>query len=469
MRFNEGGQIDHLAFGGVYKSKGGSQQTATDNTSNTSGTSQTQLPPWLTNAAQQAVGTAQTLSQDPTLFNPYPGQQVADVSPGTQAGWNYGIGTDPAGMASQIGGATGNIYNAIAGMALPQQQQLIQQGLQNSAAQTTGGLQNAAATTNVGQQSAQGLLTGGLANAGATTGGTMEAERGMLAPWAGLGAATPQSIAQGAQSMMTPYANAVIAPTMQLGAQALSQNLQNIGAASNQAGAFGGTRQGVMEGQAQAQTALGESNILGNLLNTGYGQALTQSGNLGIQTQQDAFNAANQLAQLYGTAGNNLANMQYQGGSTMGQMQGSADNALAQMQYGGANQLGAQQATAGGQMAGYGQADVQNALAAGQGIPQQYLQNLLGIGGLQQSQQQALLNSQMGQYYGQQQQPVQNLDLLLSAVSGVPYGTSGSTTGTGQTSGNVTGTTTPSTVDQIGSYLGLISKVASIGGAAAGI
>jgi hypothetical protein len=381
MRFNEGGQIDHLAFGGVYKSKGGSQQTATDNTSNTSGTSSTQLPSWLTGAAQQAVGTAQTLSQDPTLFNPYPGQQVADLSPGQQQGFAYGTGTTPTGMAQQIGGTTGDIYSAISGMALPQQQQYLQGGLQQA--------------------------------------------QGLLGNWAGQGPVSAQGVAQDAQSMMTPYANAVIAPTRALGQQALTQNLQQVGANANQAGAFGGSRQGVMEGVAQSQEALGESNILGNLLNTGYGQALTQAGNLANTRQQLGEGAASSLASMYGNAGSALA--------------------------------------------GYGQTDLTNALSTGSGLPQQYLQNLLGIGGLQQSQQQAGLNAQMGQYYAGQQQPIQNLDLLLSAVSGVPYGTTGSTTGTGQTSGNVTGTTTPSTVDQIGSYLGLISKVASVGGAAAGI
>jgi hypothetical protein len=176
---------------------------------------------------------------------------------------------------------------------------------------------------------------------------------------------------------------------------------------------------------AQSQEALGESNILGNLLNTGYGQALTQAGNLANTRQQLGEGAASSLASMYGNAGSALA--------------------------------------------GYGQTDLSNALTTGAPLPQQYLQNLLGIGGLQQSQQQAGLNAQMGQYYAGQQQPIQNLDLLLSAVSGVPYGTTGQTTGTGQTSGTTTGTTTPSTVDQIGSYLGLISKVASIGGAAAGI
>ena len=381
--------------------KGGKQQTVQDTsgTSNTSGTSQTQLPPWLTGAAQQAVGTAQTLSQDPNLFNPYPGQQVADVSPGTQQGWNYGTNTDPYQMASNIGGATNNIYQSIAGLGLPQAQQYLQGGINNATGSVYTGINNASS---------------------------------LLSPWVNA-APTAQQIAQNAQSMMTPYTQAVIDPTMALGKQALQQQLQTVGAQANQAGAFGGARQGVQEGVAQAQSALQESNVLGNLLNTGYGQALGVAGNQAQQYSQNAFNAANQLAQ-----------MQYGG-----------NNALAQMQSG-----------MGGTLAGYGQTDATNALNTGSGLPQQYLQNLLGIGGLQQSQQQALLNSQMGQYYGQQQQPLQNLDLLLSAVSGVPYGTSGSTTGTGATTGTggTTATTTPSTVDQIGSYIGLIGKVASVAG-----
>ena len=107
---------------------------------------------------------------------------------------------------------------------------------------------------------------------------------------------------------------------------------------------------------AQSQEALGESNIVGNLLNTGYGQALTQAGNLAnTQAEPRQEGAASSLASMYGNAGS--------------------------------------------AMAGYGQTDLSNALTTGAGLPQQYLQNLLGIGGLQQSQQQAGINAAMGNYY----------------------------------------------------------------------
>jgi hypothetical protein len=309
------------------------QQTSTA----TSGTTQQALPDWLTGAAQQAVGTAQTLSQNPNLFAQYPGQQVADPGAGTLASWNAITGSDPTQMANQIGGAQGALYGDLSGpiSGLTAQKQAIYGGL------------------NAGQ--------------------------GLLGNFTGLGPATAQGIAQGAQSMMSPYINNVIGPSMQLGQQALAQNLQQIGAAANQAGAFGGSRQGVMEGVAQAQAALGESNLMANLLNTGWNAALQPASQAALQAGQEGYGANSQLAQ-----------MQLQGGQSLG---------------------------------GYVQGDVGGALQAAQGLPEQYIGNLSGMGSQQQSQQQALLNAQMGNYYGAQQQPIQNLDVLLSTLGGVPYGT----------------------------------------------
>ena len=154
-------------------SKGGSQQTANNGTSNTSGSSSTQLPSWLTNAAQQAVGTAQTLSQDPNLFNPYPGQQVADLAPGQQQGFNYGVNTDPYQMASNIGGATNNLYSSIASY-LPQAQSYLQQGQQGAQGAIGTGLSQGQASINTGLANAQQSMQGGLG-----------AAQGMLGTWAG--------------------------------------------------------------------------------------------------------------------------------------------------------------------------------------------------------------------------------------------------------------------------------------------
>ena len=63
------------------------------------------------------------------------------------------------------------------------------------------------------------------------------------------------------------------------------------------------------------------------------------------------------------------------------------------------------------------------------------------VGSAQQSQQQQELNAQLGQFYEQQNWPVQNLDLLLSTVGGVPYSTNstGTSSQTATSSKNVAG------------------------------
>lgn len=316
--------------------KGGQSSSQNQQTSTaTSGTTVQDLPPWLTGAAQQAVGTAQTLSQNPNLFNQYTGQQVADVGAGTQAAWNAITGGSPTQTAGQIGDAANTIFGGLQGAAGPAQQAAIQGGLSNAA--------------------------------------------GLLGQFSGQGPATAAQVGANAQQLMTPYTQQVIDPMMQLGQQALAQNLQQVGAGANQAGAFGGSRQGVMEGVAQAQTALGESQQLGNMLNTGWNAALNPAANVALQAGQQGYGASGLLAQG-----------QIAGGQQLGQdIQGQA---LA-------------------------------ALQAGQGLPQQQISNLSAMGAQQQSQQQALLNAQMGNYYGAQQQPIQNLDVLLSTLGGVPYGT----------------------------------------------
>ena len=339
--------------------KGGS----TSQTSNQSGISSTQLPDWLTGAAQQAVGTAQTLSQNPSLFNPYSGQQVAPQSGLTTAAYNQI--QSPYTQAGTIGNTADAIYNAM----LP-----------------------AGATTE------QQAIYGGLGQAQQSIANAQGAAGGLLGRYANIGPISAQQVAQNAQSMMSPYTQAVIDPVRQMGQQALAQNLQQVGAAANQSGAFGGSRQGVMEGVAQAQQALGESAQIGNLLNTGYNTALGAANQLAMSTQGLGEQAGSTLAQLAGQGGNILAGLQAQGGQALG---------------------------------GYAQQQMMGALQAADPLQQQYLGNLVGLGNQQQQQQQAEMNAQIGNYYAQQNQPIQNLDLLISAVTGVPYGTTSSMYGTG--------------------------------------
>src|SRR5262249_29259731 len=153
--------------------------------------------------------------------------------------------------------------------------------------------------------------------------------------------------------------------------QQLAQNLQTIGAGANQAGAFGGTRQGVLEGTAQAQTALGLANQYGQMLQSGWNTALTPATNIALQGGQEGYRASGTLASLlsggYGaaqTAGQTMANTNLQAGLTAAQ------------------QLPA-------------------ALTAQQTAAQQQASLLQTIGAAQTQQQQAELNAQYGQFLTQ--------------------------------------------------------------------
>ena len=74
---------------------------STDTSSQQQNISQTQLPPWINQAAQQNYGLAQSISQRP--LTQFSGQQVADIGPQTQQAWN---------LAASSGGAGADQYNA---------------------------------------------------------------------------------------------------------------------------------------------------------------------------------------------------------------------------------------------------------------------------------------------------------------------------------------------------------------------
>jgi hypothetical protein len=369
--------------------KGGSTQQ----TSSTAGTSQTQIPPWLTAAGQQAVGTAQDLSQRP--YTPYTGQQVADPTAATQQA--YQEVQNQQGSANPAFAASAGAYQGL----LPSVAPITAAGVNQNTSQLYGGYQQ-----NV-MQPTQGLLGNYLGNASP---------------------ATAQQVGQNATSLMSPYSQAVIQPALQLGQQQLAQNLQQIGGQANNVGAFGGSRQGVAEGVANAQEALGAAQLGGNLLQQGWNTALSPATSLAQQASQQGYGAASLLGQMGQTGydqaaqqGQNLAGTNLQAGLT-----------------------------AAGQ---YPTQAVQQAQLA-----QQQAGALQATGTAQQQQQQAELNAQQGNFYAQQNWPVQNLDLLLGSM-GVPYGTSTATTGTG----TAQQTTTPGLMNQITGGVGLLGSAAGIG------
>ena len=200
---------------------------STDTSSQQQSVNQTQLPPWVNQAAQQNYGLAQNIAERP--LTQYQGQQVADIGPQTQQAWN---------LAAQSGGAGADQYNA-----------------------SQAGFLTAAGTPAT-QVNAQSLANTNL------------------------------------QPYMNPFTQSVINTTMPLMQQqnALSQN--QAANQANSANAFGGSRQGVQQGVAQAQGALNIGQMASQLNQANFDQAQQAATgditrNLQAQTSNQGANQAN--------------------------------------------------------------------------------------------------------------------------------------------------------------------------------
>ena len=195
---------------------GGGSTTQSSGTS----TSVNQIPAWMSDAGQQNYAYAQNVAEQP--LQQYQGQMVADTSPQTQQSWDVAANSGNVG-ADQYNGATAGYLGALG-----------QTPSQVSAGGPT------MQVTNPGN--ATPITAGQLSNTD-------------LSPY------------------MNPYTQDVInatLPGMQQ-ANALSQNQQ--ANAANSANAFGGSRQGMQQGVAQAQGAQNIGLMLANLNNQNFTQA----------------------------------------------------------------------------------------------------------------------------------------------------------------------------------------------------
>ena len=318
------------------------------------------IPGWLENAGQTAVDRANWLSQQP--YNPYTGQTVAGFDPAQLQA--YGAVNTLQGMGAPTGNA--NISNL-----MRVQQQAQNQPFTNPDIQ---------AATDVGWSNYQNNV--------------WQPAQGLLSPYTSLGPATAQGVGAGAQQLMSPYTQSVIDPANRLMQQQLGQNLGTIGAAANQAGAFGGSRQGVMEGVAQSQAALGSEKYLGDMLNNQWGNALNMSGSIADRNAQLGYSANKALSDMLGTGYNQQQRLAYDIAS------GNAQNALQ------AGQL------------------VPGALSAQNRDIMSQISALNAAGQMGQQQQQNILNAAQGGWQQAQDYPYQQLQMLLGALGSIPYSTS---------------------------------------------
>ena len=141
----------------------------------------------------------------------------------------------------------------------------------------------------------------------------------------GTGMPTPAGVTPGSiQDFMSPYQGAVIDETLRQYDQSRAGGLQNIADQAQQFGAFGGGRQGALQGQFMADTTAGRAGIVAQLQQQAFADAAARR----AQAMQDQFALSNfQRAGLAGdvaTQGNLGA---FRQGITQQQLQAEADAA----------------------------------------------------------------------------------------------------------------------------------------------
>ena len=268
----------------------------------------------------------------------------------------------------------------------------------------TGAIAPQGATPNVYDQSAQGLtgafntVYGGLAQNAINQPGYDPSF-----------VSQPQTIQSGIEGYMNPYTDQVIGNTMNDMERARQMQLTQIEGSANQAGAFGGSRQGLVESELNRNTMQQTGDMSARMRNLAYGQAANLSG-------QDISNMMTS-----GFANQNAAN------------QGGQFNALMQNQQFGNMMQGA---GALGDLS-------QQAFGFGQDITQQQTQ----AGLMQQALNQSILDQGQALYGGYAAAPANTLDLRLQAL--------------GQNPANQTGTSKTTSTPGMFDYLSLASGMGS--------
>ena len=352
-------------------------------------TSINQIPQWMTDAGEQNYAYAQQVAEQP--LQQYQGQMVADVAPQTQQSWDVAANSGNVGADQYAAGSLGYLGA------------LAQNPMQVSAGGPTMQVNNPGNATAITPQNLAGTS---------------------LAPY------------------MDPYTQDVINATMpgMIQANALSQN-QGANAA-NSANAFGGSRQGIQQGVAQAQGAQNVGLMLANLNNANFQQAQTAAtGDITRNLQAQTTNQQSQQTDLARQNQDLLANQTANANDLQRRLAAQTTNQTAQQQKINSDIAASQGLTNTGD-------SMNKANVANYGL-------LSSAGASQSMQAQNDINAQMAKFSQAFNYPQQQLGTLLSALGMTPHDTSTASQSTQQT-------TTPT--DWAGLISGGIKDASSIYG-----
>jgi hypothetical protein len=274
--------------------------------------------------AQAGVGAFQPFITSGSNFLTGAGQQANLAGTlGTQVAQNYVPAQQEAMQGTALGAQMGQ-QAATAGM----------QGIQNQLAANNPYLQGAVGGVNQAATDAQNqalYAQGMIGQAGQF--GMDSASAGQ----AGLFGSAAQYDPNSAQAYMNPYETQVIDQTMADMQRASDIARQGDSARAVGAGAFGGSRSGIVDSERGRNLLDQQAKMAGGLRAQGYGQALQQS----MAAQESALQRQQKAAGLMGQLGQAGAASGLQAGQTTGQLgQQASQQALQAGQIGG--QLGAQ-------------------------------------------------------------------------------------------------------------------------------
>jgi hypothetical protein len=400
---------------------------STDTSSQQQNISQTSLPPWINQAAQQNYALASNIAMRP--LTQFQGQQVADIGPQTQQGWN---------LAATSGGAGADQYNA-----------------------------SQAGYLGVLGSTPQQITAAQAAGAGPTT----AARSALAAPTVAQQAGLSQLSGANLNAYENPFTQSVINKTLPIMQQQLGLSQNQQANQANAANAFGGSRFGVQQGVTQAQGAQNMAQMAAQLNSQNFAQAQAAAqSDVAAANAQAQFNAGqgNQVGLANMAAANNMGQFNAGQANQVGLQNQQLADQMAQWNAGAQNTAASQN-----QQAGLTQEQLANAAAGGMGSlgtqaqtnqRQQFLE-LSTAGAQQQQQAQNQIAAQMGQFSQAQQYPGQQLGILQSALGMTPYGstTMGSQTGQSQT------TTTPSLMADVTGGLQSLGGMFGAGGPFAGV
>ena len=352
-------------------------------------TSVNQIPQWMSDAGEQNYAYAQQVAEQP--LQQYQGQMVADVAPQTQQSWDVAANSGNVGADQYAAGSLGYLGA------------LAQNPMQVSAGGPTMQVNNPG-------------------NAAAVTAGQLSNTN--LSPY------------------LDPYTQDVINATMpgMIQANALSQN-QGANAA-NSANAFGGSRQGIQQGVAQAQGAQNVGLMLANLNNANFTQAqAAATGDINRNLTAATTNQQSQQTDLARQNQDLLANQTANANDLNRSLTAQTTNQTAQQQKINSDIAASQGLTNTGD-------SMNKANVANYGL-------LSSAGASQSMQAQNDINAQMAKFSQAFNYPQQQLGTLLSALGMTPHDTS--------TAGQTTQQTTTPT-DWAGLISGGIKDASSIYG-----